>query len=103
MTVALRRQSTPVVAPGFDDAVAAVSVPRPRGAPRVPLGPLEHLVMRRIDGRRSLADIAALLELSSREVLALVFRLEELGVAELGHASGRYAILDADDLEDDDA
>lgn len=56
--------------------------------------------MRRIDGRRSLADIAALVELSPREVLSLVHRLEELGLADLGTVSGRYAILDTDDLEE---
>lgn len=100
MTVALRRRATPVVAAGFDDSIAELSVPRPRGSRRAPLGPLEQLVMQRVDGRRSLADIAGLLELSSREILALVLRLEELGLADLGNVSGRYAILDSEELED---
>ena len=98
MTVALRSRPTPVVAAGFDDAIGTVIVPR-RRPHRAPVGPLEELVLTRIDGRRTLSDIAALLNLSSREILAVVMRLEELRLADLGNVSGRYAIVDLADDE----
>jgi hypothetical protein len=47
-----------------------------------PLGPIETEVMARIDGETSLVSIAALLNLTFREVATVAERLVELGATE---------------------
>jgi hypothetical protein len=44
-----------------------------------PLAPLEKFVLSRIDGHRSIADVAGLVMLSSQEALHVVLRLHSLG------------------------
>jgi hypothetical protein len=58
------------------DADACVPVPL-RTSP--PLPPLERFVLSRVDGRRSVSDIAGLVTLSPPEVLRVVMRLHVLG------------------------
>lgn len=58
-------------------------IPRRRHTGGAPLGPLEGFVFSRIDGRRSVDDIAALVGLSGREVFHVVARLCDLRVCEV--------------------
>lgn len=45
----------------------------------MPLAPLERFVLSRIDGNRSVADVAGLVMISSQEALHIVIRLHSLG------------------------
>ena len=54
----------------------------------LPLPPLEQFVLTRVDGKRSVTDIAGLVTLSPREVLHVVMRLHALGAVTLSADEG---------------
>ena len=57
-----------------------ISVPRPFETPSLALGPVEAFVLSKIDGRRTLGDLAALVGLAQPELEAIVGRLAAQGV-----------------------
>jgi len=76
---ALRAQATVVV--GDDDTTKIPSCTKTAG--RVPLGPVESFFVSKIDGKRSIADLAALVAFEPKEAASIVRRLVEIGVVEL--------------------
>jgi hypothetical protein len=89
--VALLSRATPVPVELVDENTAASSIPR-KMPNRVPVGPLETFVLDYVDGRRTLADVAALVGLSLRETLHVLHRLRSLRAVELTHTSGTFTI-----------
>lgn len=100
---------------GKDDAATRATVPPPHSSREldlakmvpslktpvsVPLGRLEMTVFSRIDGRRSVTDIAQEVGLSSFEVLRILERLMEL-VPDLRLGESQVVELAMDDLWDD--
>lgn len=69
-------------------------VPRRVLDPCPRLGALEAMIVARVDGRRSVEDLAALVSLTPREVLHVLVGLARLGVVDLGtsRASGRSGV-----------
>jgi len=74
---------TPPFGVRLDEQSLATCVPRRRHSGGTPLGPLEGFVFSRVDGRRSIADLAVLVGLSAREVFHVVSRLVDLRVVEV--------------------
>ena len=72
---------------------------------RPSLSPLEEQLLARVDGRRSLFDIARISGLSLREILAVFGRFRDLGlIAFLNDSIPPQVVeLEADDLLDDDS
>ena len=77
---ALRPQPTRHAAFDREDDVPVTSAV---GA-RCPLGPLEQGVLNRVNGLRTIGEIARQVRLTTAEVAALVARLRELGALEAG-------------------
>ena len=77
----------------------AKMVPTVRAQVSVPLGRLEMTVFSRIDGRRSVTDIASEVGLSAFEVLRIIERLIEL-VPDLKLGESEVVELSMDDLWD---
>ena len=59
------------MAPSLD----RISIPRPFEAPSLALGPVEAFVLSKIDGRRTLGDLAVLVGLPDPELHAIIGRL----------------------------
>lgn len=104
---------------GPDDAATRATVPPPHSSAEsvefdrlvpalkspvsVPLGRLEMTVFTRVDGKRSVADIAAEIGLTPFEVLRILERLLSL-VPDMSLRQSEVVELSVDDLwEDDDA
>ena len=100
---------------GKDDAATRATVPPPhssrelnlarmvpsmRSPVSVPLGRLEMTVFSRIDGRRSVTDIAGEVGLSGFEVLRILERLIEL-VPDMRLSESQVVELSMDELWDD--
>lgn len=75
-------------------------VPRRRPA-RIPVGPLEGFLLSRVDGRRTVADVAALVGLTLREAAHVFHRLRELRAIDLVHNSGSFDVEVAELHESD--
>jgi hypothetical protein len=61
---------------------ATIPVPTELAA-RCPVGGVERLVLKRVDGRRCIADIASLLALTNQECGMILTRLSQLGAVTL--------------------
>lgn len=81
----LAERATPPFALRVDEHALSTCVPRRRHAGGAPLGPLEAFVFSRVDGRRSIADLAVLVGLSPRELFHVISRLVDLRVVEVVH------------------
>jgi hypothetical protein len=105
-----------VTVKGKDDAATRATLPPPhssrdlnlrnivpalRRPVSVPLGRLEMTVFSRIDGRRSVNDIASEVGLSPFEVLRIIERLIEL-VPDLTIGESEVVELSTDELWDED-
>jgi len=49
------------------------------------LGPVETLLLSKMDGQRTVADLASLANLSLRETTAVLARMEQLGLVRVEH------------------
>jgi len=54
-----------------------------KARPGIALGKVEAFVLSKVDGKRSVSDLATLVALSAREVTSILKRLVELGAIEL--------------------
>jgi hypothetical protein len=92
----LRPPHSAVETPDFEKLVPKLGTPV-----QVPLGKLETTVFMRIDGRRSVAEIAREVGLAPYEVLRILERLLQL-VPDLRLAQTEVVELSVDDLQVDD-
>jgi hypothetical protein len=60
-------------------ALDRISVPRLYDPPSLALGPVEAFVLSKVDGRRSISDLAVIVGLSQAEVEAVLHRLSVMG------------------------
>lgn len=75
--------ATPAFGVNLDNPSLQACIPRRRRIGGTPLGPVEAFVFDRIDGHRSIADLAGLVGLSPRETFHVVSRLVDLRIAEI--------------------
>ncbi len=71
------------------------SVPKVRARPGVPLGKGEAFLLSKVDGKRTVSDLAVLVGLSPREVVTILKRLVQVGAMEL--QSPTTALLELDE------
>jgi hypothetical protein len=76
---ALRPEPT-AIANMLDSTTVLVAV---EGAHKAPLGPVERLLVAKMDGVRTLADLAGHAELTLRETTTVIGRLVQLGLARI--------------------
>jgi hypothetical protein len=62
---------------------ASDSVPKMLARPGIALGKVDAFVLSKVDGKRSVSDLATLVGLSPREVASILKRLVDLGAIEL--------------------
>lgn len=75
--------ATPAFGVNLDNPSLAACIPRVRRKVGTPLGPVEKFVFERIDGSRSIGDLAALVGLTPRETFHVVSRLVDLRIVEI--------------------
>jgi hypothetical protein len=76
---ALRPEKTVVASMLDPDTILVAS----ESATKAPLGPVERLLVSKMDGHRTLADLAGLAELSTLETKTVLGRLVQLGLARI--------------------